>query len=184
MIIKTLKDIAQLFKKSNIPYMVMGGQAIVVYGRPRFTQDIDITVALTPEESDPLLNAVGEVFRVLPEDVKKFIRETWVLPLEHIETKVKVDIVFSITPFEREAIGRAREILIDDVSVEYIAPVHLVVQKIIAGRTRDLEDAMGVLEVQGKEIDVAEIEKIIKAVAKGPEGKEWLKRWRKLRKGI
>ncbi len=37
MIIKTLKDIAQLLKKSNIPYMVMGGQAIVVYGRPRFT---------------------------------------------------------------------------------------------------------------------------------------------------
>ena len=182
MILKTLKDIAGILKKSNIPYMVVGGQAIVVYGKPRFTQDVDIIVALIPEEAEPLLNAVSAIFRILPEDVKRFIRETWVLPLEHKETKVRVDVVFSIIPFEKEAIEKTREIRVDNVSVKYIAPEYLVVQKIIAGRARDLEDAAWVLEVQGNKIDIAEIERIIKTVAKGKEGTEWLKRWRRLKK--
>lgn len=184
MIIQTLKDIARLLQKSNIPYMVAGGQAVALYGRPRFTQDIDITVALTPAESNPLLKAVGQVFRALPEDVDKFIRGTWVLPLEHMETKVKVDITFSISPFEREAIEGSREIFIDDVPVKYIAPEHLVVQKIVAGRARDLEDATGVLEIQGDKVNTTGIEKTIKALSTGAEGREWLKRWRKLRKEI
>lgn len=181
MIIKTLKDIARLLEKSRIPYMVVGGQAIIVYGRTRLTQDIDITVALTPEEHERLLNAVVETFRVLPKDAKRFVRETWVLPLEHMETKVRVDIVFSITPFERQAMARAREILIEDVPVKYISPEDLVVQKIIAGRTKDLEDAKGVIEVQGDKITIAKVENKIKALAREEEGRVWLGRWRKLK---
>lgn len=120
----------------------------------------------------------------MPEDAEKFVRKTWVLPLEHDETKVRVDVVFSITPFEREAIEKTRQVLIDDVAVKYIAPEHLVIQKIIAGRARDLEDAKGVLEVQGDKIDIAEIEKMMKALAKGGGGKEWLKRWRKFKNAV
>ncbi|MBW2038703.1 MAG: hypothetical protein JRI46_03785 [Deltaproteobacteria bacterium] len=88
MIIKTLKDIATSLNREGIPFMVIGGQAVAIYGRPRFTQGIDITVALTPDEAEKILRAVDESFNILPEDVQRFVRETWVLPLEHRETKV------------------------------------------------------------------------------------------------
>ncbi len=182
MIIKTLKDIATSLKRAEIPFMVIGGQAVAIYGRPRFTQDIDITIALTPDEAEKILRAVAESFTILPEDVQRFIRETWVLPLEHTETRVRVDIIFSITPFEREAIEKAREIEIDDVSVTYALPEYLVVQKIIAGRARDLEDAAGIMEVQGEKIDIGETERLIKTFGTGKEEKEWRKRWKKLKK--
>ncbi len=70
----------------------------------RFTQDIDITVALTPEELEKLTDVVSEKLRILVEEPEKFVKQTWVLPVEHRETKVRVDFVFSITPFERKAI--------------------------------------------------------------------------------
>jgi hypothetical protein len=184
MIIQTLKDIAKRLTRGEIPSMVIGGQAVAMYGKPRFTEDIDITIALTPDEAEKLIRAVDESFIILPADVQRFVRETWVLPLEHKETKVRVDIIFSITPFEREAIEKARKIEIDDVPVPYALPEYLTVQKIMAGRARDLEDAAGIMEVQGNTIDIGKIEKLIKTFGAGKEGKVWQSRWKELKKGL
>jgi len=184
MIIQTLKDIATRLKRGEIPCMVIGGQAVAMYGRPRFTEDIDITIALTPDEAEKIIRAVEESFTILPADAQRFVRETWVLPLEHRETKVRVDIIFSITSFEREAIEKAQEIEIDHVSVPYVLPEYLVVQKIMTGRAKDLEDAAGIIEVQRGTIDIGEIERLIKTFGAGEEGKAWRNRWKKLKKEL
>ncbi len=76
MIIKTLKDIAQLLQSANIPYMVIGGQAVVIYGKPRFSEDIDITVALIPEEFRKIKNILAKKFNISPEDVERFVQQT------------------------------------------------------------------------------------------------------------
>ncbi len=39
-----LVRIAQAPEKASIHYMVIGGQAVLIHGRPRFTGDIDITL--------------------------------------------------------------------------------------------------------------------------------------------
>ena len=41
---KLLKKIANELSAHNIPYMVIGGQAVLLYGEPRVTKDIDITL--------------------------------------------------------------------------------------------------------------------------------------------
>jgi hypothetical protein len=33
-----LARLSEVFEKSKIPYMVIGGQAVLVYGEPRFTK--------------------------------------------------------------------------------------------------------------------------------------------------
>lgn len=42
-----LKKIAQALDKGGIPYMIIGGQAVLLYGEPRLTRDIDIILAIT-----------------------------------------------------------------------------------------------------------------------------------------
>lgn len=184
MITQTLNDIVRLLTKSKIGYMVMGAQAVIVYGKPRLTQDIDITVALSIDEANKLLNAVAASFIALPKDTRKFISQTWVLPLEHRITNVRVDIIFSITPFERKAIKEAKKVVIEDTPIRFIAPEYLVIQKVIAGRSKDLEDASGILKVQGSKIKLASIEKLLKELAKTEGGDEWLWRWRKLKQDL
>ena len=43
---KLLKKIANELNAHNIPYMVIGGQAVLIYGEPRLTKDIDITLGV------------------------------------------------------------------------------------------------------------------------------------------
>jgi len=43
---KLLKKIANELNIHNIPYMVIGGQAVLLYVEPRLTKDIDITLGI------------------------------------------------------------------------------------------------------------------------------------------
>ena len=43
---KLLKKIANELNTHNIPYMVIGGQAVLLYGEPRLTKDIDIALGI------------------------------------------------------------------------------------------------------------------------------------------
>ena len=79
--------------------------------------------------------------------------------------KALKDFIFFISAFERGAIEKAREIRIEDQSIRYIQPEDLVVQKIIAGRAIDLEDARGILNTQGEKIDRERIERDIIALS-------------------
>ncbi|MCS7312955.1 MAG: hypothetical protein NZ742_08605 [Acidobacteria bacterium] len=44
MFLELLERIAQVLETADLPYMVIGGQAVLLYGEPRLTQDIDITL--------------------------------------------------------------------------------------------------------------------------------------------
>ena len=184
MILQALKSVASCLSEAGIPYIVIGGHAVLQYGIPRFTQDIDVTIALTPEEADKVLNCIKGFFRVLPRDIEEFIQDTWVLPVEHLDTGVRVDLIFSITAFEREAIEQAREITIENMPIRYISPEDLIVQKIIAGRAVDLEDAKGILVMRDERIDRGRIEKSISALSRERGENEWLKRWEEVKKSL
>ncbi len=50
-----LESIAQGLDARGLPYMVIGGQAVLLYGEPRLTRDIDITLGVGPERWRELL---------------------------------------------------------------------------------------------------------------------------------
>lgn len=78
-------------------------------------------------------------------DPETFTRETMVLPCSNPETGIRVDMIFSFSPFEQQAIGRARIVRIGLADVRFTSLEDLLVHKLIAGRPRDLEDARIVL---------------------------------------
>ena len=126
--------------------MVFGGQAVILYGEPRLTRDIDITLGLDPHEYDrvlPILQQIG--LRPLISDIDRFLQETFVLPLIDPESTIRIDLVFALAAFERQAILRSRPRLLDNVPVQYISLEDLIVTKVVAGRPRDLEDVRGII---------------------------------------
>lgn len=50
MLKELLKKIASELATEKIPYMIIGGQALLIYGEPRLTKDIDITLGEEMEE--------------------------------------------------------------------------------------------------------------------------------------
>ena len=130
----------------DVPYMVIGGQAVLIHGEPRLTRDIDITLGVTPERLDTVLAAVDMIgLKVLVEAPHPFVRDTWVLPCEDSQSGIRVDIVFSHSHYEQLAIARAVRVTMGTQSVCFASAEDLVVQKLVAGRPRDLEDARTVM---------------------------------------
>ena len=49
------------FVRHRIPYMIIGGQAVLLYGEPRLTRDIDITLGVNIDRITELLAVVKEL---------------------------------------------------------------------------------------------------------------------------
>ncbi|MCG2758986.1 MAG: nucleotidyltransferase, partial [Desulfobacteraceae bacterium] len=131
---KILSSIGVSLKKRDIPYMIIGGQAVLLYGEPRLTRDIDITLGVNVDRLDDLLAVVQELtLKPLPKDLKSFVRQTMVLPALDETTGIRVDFIFSFTPYETEAINRSKKIKILNQEVNFASPEDLIIHKIFAG---------------------------------------------------
>lgn len=134
--------IAKGLKDNSIPYIIIGGQAVLLYREPRFTNDIDITLGFDSSRLDQILQLIYSIdLKVLVSNPIEFVAQTMVLPtIDGRSGAFRVDFIFSATEFEHNAIKRANIIKLDDVEVSYCSLEDLIVFKIFAGRQKDLED--------------------------------------------
>ena len=126
--------------------MVIGGQAVLVHGEPRLTRDIDITLGVDSTQLNKVLTAVASIsLASAVADVESFVRKTNVLPLSDPVSNIRVDLIFSFTPYESEAVRRAVTVVLNEVPVRFASAEDLIIHKLVAGRPRDIEDIRGVL---------------------------------------
>jgi hypothetical protein len=154
--------LAKALDQRQIPYMVIGGQAVLVYGEPRMTKDIDITLGAGVERLDDLLQLIESIhWKVLVSQPAEFVQKTMVLPCQDPESGVRLDLVFSFSPYERQAMDRVRLFQFLGQEVRFASPEDLIIHKVVAGRPRDLEDVK-VVRLKNPGIDHAYIEKWLK----------------------
>jgi predicted nucleotidyltransferase len=179
---KLLTAIARQFEKNKIPYIIIGGQAVLLYGEPRLTKDIDITIGVNIDMVDEILKIMENIpLKPLPEDIVQFVKQTMVLPLIETATGIRVDVIFSFSPFEQEAVKRANLVKIDNTEVHYVSLEDLIIFKIFSGRPRDIEDVRTIL-VKNKHADIIYIKTQLQNLSF--EEKDFLKEFEKVRSGI
>ncbi len=143
---KILKRIARGLNQASIPYMVIGGQAVLIYGEPRLTRDIDVTLGIGVSELARFKKVLPAMdLKVLVKKVEEFVARTMVLPTKDRESDIRVDFIFSFSPYERQAIERARSVKIGGTQVKFASLEDVVIHKVISGRPRDLEDIQSIL---------------------------------------
>ena len=141
---KLLKSLAKALAAQQIPYMVMGGQAVLLYGEPRMTKDIDVTLGLGVDGQNLIRNLAAGL-GLTPLADASFTSRTMVFPCVDEKSGIRVDFIFSWSAYEREALGRTRTVDLEGVPIRFASPEDLILQKVIAGRPRDEEDIRGVL---------------------------------------
>jgi hypothetical protein len=128
--------------------MITGGQAVLIYGEPRLTKDIDITLGVNIESLNKIKEIISRLdFKILLDEaeLEDFVKKTMVIPLIDEKSGIRIDLVFSFSPYERQAIGRAKDIKLGKNTVKFASLEDLIIHKIIAGRARDLEDVRTIL---------------------------------------
>jgi hypothetical protein len=140
-----LAKIATTLNKAKIPYMIIGGQAVLLYGEPRLTRDIDLTVGVGLDSFTKIRDLLYKTGLNPLVEGKNFTSQTMVLPCQDMETGIRVDVIFSHSPYERQALERVRPLKIEDILVNFASPEDVIIHKVIAGRPRDLEDVESIL---------------------------------------
>jgi len=156
-LVDALARVATALNDADIPYMVINGQAVIHYGEPRFTRDIDLTVGIAPDELPrvlPLLLKTG--FRPNVDDAQQFVDQTHVLPLLDEAGRLRADVSFTDSSYEVQAIARGTDVPVKDVLVRFVSVEDLLIHKLIAGRPIDLVDVKTVL-LKNPDVDLADI---------------------------
>lgn len=140
-----LERLACTLDEAGLPYMIIGGQAVLLYGEPRLTRDIDITLGVDVDRQSDVSSAATKLGLTLLVTPESFTKQTMVLPCVDPTTGIRVDFIFSFTPYEHQAIERAVLIPIGHAQVRFATAEDLIVHKMLAGRPRDHEDVTGIL---------------------------------------
>ncbi len=142
---KLLKKIANELSAHNIPYMVIGGQAVLLYGEPRLTKGIDITLGIGIEGLKEVNSIIIQKLNLKALVDENFVQNTMVLLAMDEKTGIRVDFIFSFSQYEKQAIKRASDIKFGNTIVKFASLEDLVIHKIIAGRAIDIEDVRSII---------------------------------------
>ena len=99
-------------EKTPRRWYVFGAQAVIVYGQPRLTADVDVTAEVFPQDMHAFIHDMTvAVFslRVIT-NVDDFITRTRVLPFVHASTQMPLDVVLLGPGLEEQFHARARRI--------------------------------------------------------------------------
>jgi len=162
-----LVNIAKILKELKIPYLITGGMAVLVWGRPRFTADIDIIVELGQDKVDKLEKALLSLSKAGYFDKKiaqQAIDNKGEFNFIDGDTGIKVDFwVLSDDAFDLSRLKRRKIRRILGENVYFSSPEDLILIKLKwykeSPMSRQIEDVESILKISGKKIDFKYLKK-------------------------
>lgn len=179
---KFISQISSALEKLKIPYIITGGIAVSVWGRPRHTADVDIVVEI--DRIEAMQNLISAIKKGLPKTypdsemaVNAFKRKSEFNIIES-EYGLKADFFISDqTEYKKMAMKRGKLKKIGGKMIRFISAEDLILSKLLwfkeSRSTRQLEDVASVMDIQ-KKLDMVYIKKWVEKLKLQDE-------WRRLK---
>lgn len=161
--------VAEALEQCGVRYLVGGSLASSVSGEPRSTLDVDVVVAMTEADVEPLLATLGDAFYADAVAVRRAVRARSSVNLIHQATSTKVDLfMLGDSPFDAEQMARRLSIKIaaqPDRFLYVYTPEDILLQKLRWYRRgnevsdRQWRDVVGIVAVQGNRLDEPYLER-------------------------
>lgn len=156
-----LRFVVETLERLKLPYLVTGSIATILYGEPRFTNDIDVVVQLPAERIDALVAAFPpHVFYLDAERVRDAVARCSQFNVLHPASGLKVDVMIpAMDDFDRSRFARVRRVRpAEALEADFAAPEDVIVKKLeyyaSGGSDKHLRDVAGVLRISASEIDL------------------------------
>ena len=164
-------------EKRGWKFCIIGGVAVLHWGEPRFTLDLDLTLLTGFGGEEAFVDEWLAHYEPRLKGAREFALKNRVLLLRSA-SGIGIDIALGALPFEETAVQRARKIEMEPgAPVMLCTPEDLIVMKAFADRDLDWNDIRGIIVRQGKEtLDWNYIYKHLTPLCKAKESPGILKR--------
>jgi len=134
------KEFLKLLNEKNVRYLLIGGYAVGYHGYPRATNDMDVWIAVHPDNANRIVEALREFGFDLPElNTNLFLEKDKIIRMGNPPIRLEISTGISGVEFEESYASKIVDTL-DGVQVNIIDLTHLKANKKAAGRLKDLAD--------------------------------------------
>lgn len=167
-----VKQVLQMLNEANIPYAIIGAVALAQYVEPRFTHDLDLIVLV--EDGPKVRKLLAPYYGRGAVNVMLFDVEG-----------TRVDVLLARLRYEREAVRKAIDIMVDEVPAKVVQIRDLVLMKLLSAWERPIEvdreqdrvDILRLLQHHGHKLIAADIAYIAERLRELCFFPEEFKRW-------
>jgi hypothetical protein len=160
-----LRALSRALDELDAPSMIIGGVAVIAHGVARVTRDIDATVGCAHASIDRVVRAMAAhgIEPRIP-DAESFAQQSFVLLMEHLDSRIEIDLSLASLGFEADALAAAQTVTIAGVAVRVARPEDLVIYKVAAWRPQDQMDVLRLVELHGSSMRLDRIQDIAKEI--------------------
>jgi len=134
------KELLRLLNAHQVEYLLIGGYAVAYHGYPRATADMDIWIAMHPQNAGKIMAALKEFGFHLPElSAELFLKGEQIVRMGVPPVRIEIATTISGVSFPECYAARVIDVL-DGVEVNLINLHHLKINKRATGRHKDLDD--------------------------------------------
>jgi hypothetical protein len=139
-------------------FAFIGGLAVLRWGEPRLTRDVDLTIFTGFENEDVYVREILVHFKSRRRDMVEFARRYRVILVE-TQNHIPADIVLGGIPFEETMISNSSFFEFEtNTAIKTCSAEDLIVMKAFADRDRDWVDVQGIVLRQQNQLDWPYIE--------------------------
>ncbi len=180
-LIQAAADLQAVCEAHQWRYCFIGGLAVLRWGEPRETVDVDLTLLTGFANEDSYIDVLCRRFESRRADAATFARTARVLLLR-ASSGVGLDIALGGLPFEESAVSRSTPFRFPpDIALRTCSAEDLIVLKAFADRQKDWLDIEGVIIRQGARLDWTYILAELRPLAELKDAPDIVRRLEQLR---
>lgn len=145
-------EVQDVCQENGWEFCFIGGLAVLRWGEPRLTRDVDLTILAGFGHEDEVVYRLLARFAGRLADARRFALDNRVV-LVTTTNQVPADIALGGLEFEVRSVGRASMWETGEVSLRTCSAEDLIVHKVFAGRDRDWDDVDGIVTRQSGSLD-------------------------------
>ena len=129
--IDIVRDISHRFEQARIAYMLTGSMAMNYYAQPRMTRDIDVVIAVSPDDVGRVAALFRPDYYVSEENIRESIAHESIFNLIHQESVIKVDcIIRKNSEYRQMEFERRQKISVLDFITFIVSKEDLIISKL------------------------------------------------------
>lgn len=134
------KDFLKSLNAHGVEYLLIGGYAVGYYGYPRATNDMNVWIAIHPNNAERIISALKDFGFDSPDlSTNLFLQDKNIVRMGRPPMRIEIITRISGVNFNDCYAERVVD-TIDEIRVNLISLTHLKINKKASGRHKDLDD--------------------------------------------